>query len=147
MGLATATAAAAALSELTADQSGVGSAVFQAANKTGAPLGTAVLGSIASSVYLSHLHLAALPAAVADPVRGSIFGAAAVASRIHAPWVLASARSAFVQGMDAALVLGAAIALAGALLALLFLPAARDTAAAHHDLPSAESGGAGAAVA
>lgn len=145
IGLATATAAAAALSELTADQSGVGAAVFQAANKTGAPLGTAVFGSVASSVYLSHLHLAALPAAVADPVRGSIFGAAEAASRIHAPWLLASARAAFVHGMDAALVLGGGIALTGALLALLFLPAARDTASPHHDLPSTEAGGAAVA--
>ena len=107
--------------------------------------GTAVLGSIVSSVYLSHLHVAALPAAVADEVRGSIFGAAAVAGRIHAPWLLASARAAFVHGMDAALVLGAGIALTGALLALLFLPAARDTAPAHHDLPSTETGGAAVA--
>ncbi len=134
VGLATATAAAAALSQLSADESGVGSAVFQAANKTGAPLGTAVIGSVASAVYLSHLHLAGWPPAVVAAVRDSIFGAAAVAAQVHAPGLLHAARVAFVHGMDASLLVSSAIALAGALLALLFLPATRDTAPAQPDL-------------
>jgi DHA2 family multidrug resistance protein-like MFS transporter len=134
VGLTTATAAAAALSELSADESGIGSAVFQAANKTGAPLGTAVIGSVASAVYLSHLHLSGWPAAVVATARESIFGAASVAAQAHAPGLLHSAREAFVQGMGASLLVSGAIALVGALLALLFLPAARDTAPAQPDL-------------
>ncbi|MGZ4331424.1 MAG: MFS transporter [Solirubrobacteraceae bacterium] len=129
MGLALATASSAALSELSEEHSGVGSAVLQAVNKTGGPLGTAVLGSILSAGYLSGLQLAGLPAAAARAARESIFGAVAVAGRLHSPALLHSARTAFVQGMDHALMVSAGIAAAGAVLALLFLPGiARRTA-------------------
>ena len=141
VGLATATAAAAALSELSAEESGIGSAVFQAANKTGAPLGTAVIGSVASAVYLSHLHLVGWPAAVVAAVHDSIFGAASVAAQVHMPGLLRLAREAFVHGMDASLLVSAAVALVGALLALLFLPATRDTAPAQPDLAAVRCDG------
>jgi MFS transporter, DHA2 family, multidrug resistance protein len=122
MGLALATASSAALSELSEERAGIGSAVLQAVNKTGGPLGTAILGSILSAGYLVHLRLDALPAAAAHAARESIFGAVAVAGELHSPALLESARAAFVQGMDRSLVVSAGIAVAGAVLALLFLP-------------------------
>jgi len=122
MGLALATASSVALSELSEEHSGVGSAVLQAVNKTGGPLGTAVLGSILSSGYLAGLQLTGLPAAAVRVARESIFGAVAVAGRLGAPALLHSARVAFVHGLDQSLVVSAGIALAGMVLALLFLP-------------------------
>jgi EmrB/QacA subfamily drug resistance transporter len=126
MGLALATASSAALSELDQEHSAIGSAVLQAVNKTGAPLGAAVLGSILSAGYVAHLHLSGLPEAAAA-ARQSIFGAVALAQRLHSPALLRSARTAFTHGMGQSLLVSAVVAVAGALLALLFLP--RGTAA------------------
>jgi MFS transporter, DHA2 family, multidrug resistance protein len=122
MGLALATASSAALSHLSDERSGIGSAVLQAVNKTGGPLGTAVLGSILSAGYLAGLHVAGLPPAAAHAAEQSIFGAVAVAHRIGSQALLESARVAFVHGMDRSLMVSAGIAIAGAVLALLFLP-------------------------
>ena len=102
------------------EHSGVGSAVLQAVNKTGGPLGTAMLGSILSSAYLARPDLAGLPAAPPRAAaRESIFGGVAVADRLHSPALLHSARAAFVHGIDQSLLVSAGIAVAGALLALL----------------------------
>jgi hypothetical protein len=103
MGLALATATSAALSELSEERSGVGSAALQALNKMGGPLGTAILGSVLSSAYVTRLAVSGLPATAATAARQSIFGAAAVAHQIGSPALLDSARAAFVGGMDLAL--------------------------------------------
>src|SRR6266851_1714324 len=79
MGFAMATAASAALSELSPERSGVGSAVMQALQKVGGPFGTAILGSVLSSAYQAHLNLAGLPSAAANVVKESLFGGLAVA--------------------------------------------------------------------
>jgi MFS transporter, DHA2 family, multidrug resistance protein len=122
-GIAMATAMSAALVELSDEKSGVGAAVLQAVNKTGGPFGIAVLGSVLSTGYLSHLDLTGLPAPLRDAVRQSIFGGVAVASKLHSSALLASVKAAFVHGMDTALVVSAGIAVAGAVLAVVFLPA------------------------
>jgi len=122
MGVALATASSIALSELSEEHSGIGSAVLQAVNKTGGPLGTAVLGSILTSGYLAGLQLTGVPAEAAGVAKESIFGAVAVADRLHSPALLASARAAFVHGMDRSLVVCAGFAVVGMVLALLFLP-------------------------
>jgi DHA2 family multidrug resistance protein-like MFS transporter len=121
-GLAMATTMSAALVELTEEKSGVGSAVLQAVNKTGGPLGIAVLGSVLSEGYLARLHLSGLPATAAAAARASIFGGVAVAQRLHSASMLTSVRTAFVHGMDLALFVSAGIALAGAVLTVVFLP-------------------------
>ena len=122
-GIAMATAMSAALVELSADKSGVGSAVLQAVNKTGGPLGIAILGSVLSAGYLARLHLPGLPPAAAAAVRQSVFGGVAVAQKLHSAALLASVQAAFVHGMDMALLVSAGIALAGVVLTLVFLPA------------------------
>ncbi len=60
-GLALATAASAALVGLPKQNAGVGSAVMQAVQKTGAPLASAILGSVLIAGYQAQLHLAGLP--------------------------------------------------------------------------------------
>jgi Na+/melibiose symporter-like transporter len=121
-GLAMATAMSAALVELSEERSGIGSGVMQAVNKTGAPLGIAILGSVLSAGYLARLDLVGLPKAAAAAVRQSVFGGVAVGHRLHSPALLASVQQAFVHGMDLALLVSAAIALAGTVLTVLFLP-------------------------
>ncbi len=122
MGLTMATAASAALSELSPERSGVGSAVLQALQKLGGPLGAAILGSVLSTVYQAQLPLAGLPVATARVIRESLFAGIAVASQLRSVALLGSVRSAFVEGMDVALVVAAAIAVVGLILALVFMP-------------------------
>jgi EmrB/QacA subfamily drug resistance transporter len=137
MGLALATSMSAALAKLSKERAGVGAAALQAINKLGGPLGTAVLGSLLSTAYLAHLALAGLPAAAAAAARQSIFGAVAVAQKIHSPALLASAHTAFVNGMDLALLVSGAIALVGLALTVAFLPNA--TTAKTTDQPPAKA--------
>jgi Na+/melibiose symporter-like transporter len=122
VGIAMATAMSAALVELSEEKSGVGSAVMQAVNKTGGPLGIAILGSVLSAGYLARLDLVGLPATAVTAVRQSIFGGVTVARKLHSQALLASVHRAFVHGMDLALLVSAGIALAGLVLTVLFLP-------------------------
>ncbi|MBV8087038.1 MAG: DHA2 family efflux MFS transporter permease subunit [Chloroflexi bacterium] len=125
MGLTLATAAACALSELPEERSGVGSAVMQAAQKVGGPFGSAILGSVLSAGYVGHLDLAGLPPAAASAVRSGIFGGLAVGRQLGSAGLTGSVRAAFLQGMDAALMVSAGIAIAGLVLTLAFLPGRR----------------------
>lgn len=121
-GLTMATAASAALGELSEERAGVGSGVLQALKNTGAPLGTAILGSAVASGYVSHLHLSGLPPAAVQAARQSIFDGVAVARASHSAALLVSVRTAFVHGMDAALSVSVGFAVMGLALALVFLP-------------------------
>jgi hypothetical protein len=125
MGVALATAASAALGELTEERSGVGAAVMQALQKLGGPFGAAILGSVLSNVYRSGVDVSGLPGPAAAAVRASIFAGTALAGKLHSTALLASVRASFVHGMDAALLVSAAVGIAGMLLALAFLPARR----------------------
>jgi hypothetical protein len=131
VGIAMATTMSAALVELSEEKSGVGSGVMQAVNKTGAPLGIAILGSVLSAGYLARLDLVGLPAAAVAAVHQSVFGGVAVAQKLHSPALLTSVQRAFVHGMDLALLVSAGIALVGVVLTLLFLP---QTNASKHPL-------------
>ncbi len=122
MGIAFATSASAALKTVPSERSGVASALIQAMQKVGAPLGSAILGSVLVTGYQSQLMLAGLPAPLADAVRRSLFGGVAVAAKLHSAGLLESVRQAFVHGMDVALIVSAVIAAIGMLVSLAFLP-------------------------
>jgi EmrB/QacA subfamily drug resistance transporter len=122
LGLAMATTSSTALAELPRDQAGVGSAVLQALNKVGGPLGSAVLGSVLASAYVARLDLSRLPAAAAAAARKSVFGGDAVGHALRSSTLTKSVHLAFVHGMDASLSVSAGIAFAGVLFALVFLP-------------------------
>ena len=122
-GLTMATAASVALAELSEERAGVGSGVLQALKNTGAPLGSAILGSTLISAYESRLHLAGLPPVAAHAVRQSIFGGVEVARLLGSPSLLISVRAAFVHGTDVALLVSVGFALLGFVVSLLFLPA------------------------
>jgi hypothetical protein len=139
MGMALATAASAALSQLSAERSGVGSALMQAVQKIGVPFGVAILGSILNTGYQSHLDLAGLPAAASQAVKASVFAGVALANQLGSASILTMVRSAFVSGMDMMLVACVVVALVGVLLSSAFLP--RRTAAGHHpELKSTQIG-------
>ena len=108
--------------------SGMGSASNAVALQVGGALGVAVVGSVLSTRYQDHMTAALaghLPAAVTQTVLGSLGGALAVAAHAGgaAGALLAhTARAAFMSGTGVALAVGAAVALAGAVLVLARLP-------------------------
>lgn len=139
-GLNLATTASAALAGMPKESAGVASGVMQAVQKAGAPLSAAVLGSVLASGYHAQLHLAGLPTATASAVRSSVFAGIALAHEAGSPALLDQVRSAFVHGIDAMLWVSAGLAVAGIVLALLFLPW-RATAAATGTASKVRQGG------
>jgi EmrB/QacA subfamily drug resistance transporter len=109
MGLAMTPATAAITDALPKEKQGVGSAMNDLARELGGALGIAVLGSLLQSTYRAHLEVGGLPQPVADKARDSL----ALAARLG-PQVAQSAQSAFVDGMQYALLGGAAAVLAAA---------------------------------
>jgi hypothetical protein len=83
------------------------------------------------------LHLAGVPARVADAVRDSVFAGVAAAQQLGSVSLLHSVRTAFVDGMDVMLWVCAGIAVAGIVLALVFLPGRAAAAAATQAEPAA----------
>ena len=122
LGLAMPIAANAALAPLSEERSGVGSALLMTLRQVGGSIGVAILGTVLSSGYTARLDLTGLPAQVADAVKDSVNTGVAVARAMHLPALFDSVRDAFVYGMDSALWVCGGVALAGVLLALLFLP-------------------------
>jgi DHA2 family multidrug resistance protein-like MFS transporter len=113
----------AALGALSAETSGVGSGLIQAMRQVGGAIGVAVLGTVLSSGYRDQVDVSGLPGAAADTVRDSAASGVVVAGRLGDSGLLHSVQSAFTHGMDLSLLVSAVIALAGVVLALVFLPA------------------------
>ncbi|WP_410593494.1 DHA2 family efflux MFS transporter permease subunit [Amycolatopsis sp. lyj-23] len=111
-----------AMGALTEGRSGAGSALIQVLRQVGGTIGVAVLGTVLNGVYRDGVATAGLPAPVAEAARGSASAAVAVAEKLHLPSLAGSARAAFTDGMAATLWVCAGLGVAGALLALLFLP-------------------------
>jgi MFS transporter, DHA2 family, multidrug resistance protein len=122
LGLAMPQAMNAALAALSAERSGSGSALISAMRQVGATIGVAVLGTVLSTGYHNRLNLAGLPATVAATARSSVAAGVGVAHLAGSAALLENVRAAFVHGMDIMLWACAGIALASALLALIFLP-------------------------
>ena len=106
----------------------VGSAVNDTTRTAGGTLGVAVLGSLLSSGYRGDMDAvtAGLPAPAKAAAQDSLAGALAVAGRIGGSAgdrLAGAAQDAFMTGMHTAALAAAAVALAGALVALAFLPA------------------------
>jgi MFS transporter, DHA2 family, multidrug resistance protein len=112
----------AALSALSAERSGSGSALISALRQVGATIGVAVLGTVLGTVYRAHLNVNGLPAAAAAAAKSSVVAGVGVAHALGSASLLYSARTAFVQGMNTMLWVCAGIAVASAVLALIFLP-------------------------
>ncbi|MGH9212305.1 MAG: MFS transporter [Acidimicrobiales bacterium] len=111
-------------------KAGVGSAVNDTTRELGGAFGVAVLGSVVSSTYGPQVRDAVagspLPATAVEAVSDQIGAAIETAGQIGGEpgRLLAEAASgAFVDGMSTAMVIGALVMAAGAVLVALFLPA------------------------
>jgi MFS transporter, DHA2 family, multidrug resistance protein len=124
-GMAMAAAVSVAISQLSAERSATGSAVVQVFQKTAGPFGTAIMGSVLAAGYQSHLDASGLAPAVAAAARHSVYSGLAVAQNLDSAPLADVVRAAFVHGMDASLLVSAAIAVVGAVLTVAFLPGAR----------------------
>jgi EmrB/QacA subfamily drug resistance transporter len=122
-GLSLAPAMDAVLGELPPERSGAGSALTQAFRQVGGAFGVALLGSVLAAAYTGRLDVSGLPAPAAHAAHDSISGAVAVAGQMHDTALRASAGAAYIHAMDTVLLVCAAVAVLGAVLAGLLLPA------------------------
>jgi EmrB/QacA subfamily drug resistance transporter len=115
------------------DKAGIGSAMNDTTRQVGGALGVAILGSLTNAAYRSSIAGAAvvksLPAPVRSAVQDSVGGALTATKAMAgsagsvAAQVSSLADQAFVHAMSSTLVIASGIALLGALVALVFLPA------------------------
>jgi EmrB/QacA subfamily drug resistance transporter len=146
MGTAMAPATDSIMGAVPRDKAGIGSAMNDTTRQIGGALGVAILGSITNAAYQSSVGksaaVRALPAPVQSAVHDSVGGAVAVTKAMTgtassvAGQLSSIANHAFVHAMSNTLVIASGIALLGALVALVFLPArAAEEVAPVLDLP------------
>jgi EmrB/QacA subfamily drug resistance transporter len=147
MGTAMAPATDSIMGAVPRDKAGIGSAMNDTTRQIGGALGVAILGSITNSAYRSSVGgsaaVRALPVPVQSAVHDSVGSALAATKAMAgsasslATQVTAVADHAFVHAMSNTLVIASGIALLGALVALVYLPAraAADAVAPVVDLP------------
>jgi len=133
IGLTSAPATESIMGAVSRRKAGVGSAVNDSTRLIGGTLGVAVIGSVYASVYGSHLTAtmpAAVPGRVAAVAHQSVGAAYLAAGKIAALGHPALAQAlqhaaahAFLRGLTVGAIVAGAVAAAGALLAVLFLPA------------------------
>ena len=139
MGLTSAPATEAIMGVVPKAKAGVGSAINDATRLLGGTLGVAVIGSVYASLFASRLTNAlprGLAAAAVRTAHASVGAALTVAGKIgqagHPALAVAihnAAHSAFFAGFGAANYLAAGVAGAGAVMALMLLPAQPNTGA------------------
>jgi EmrB/QacA subfamily drug resistance transporter len=133
MGLTSAPATEAIMGAVSLRHAGVGSAVNDSTRLLGGTLGVAIIGSVFLSLYgsgLTHRIPPALPGRLAAVAHQSVGAAFAVSGKLSAAGYPAlgqalhqAASHAFMHGLSAGCLVAAGVAAAGALAALLFLPA------------------------
>jgi hypothetical protein len=128
MGFAMAPATEAIMGSLPRAKAGIGSAMNDVVREVSGTLAIAVLGSVLASAYSGGMTGAVegLPSNAAGAASDSVGGAHAVAASVGgdaASALVTASNHAFVNAMSTTSVIAAAIAIAGALIATLFLPA------------------------
>ncbi len=132
------------------DKAGVGSAVNDATRLLGGTLGVAVIGSVYASLYASRLTSAlpsALPKTLSRVAHESVGAALEVAARLGhsdraglAGELHKAASGAFIHGLSAGCLVAGGVAVAGAIMAALLLPAQPTQASAGADSAGPEHG-------
>ena len=140
MGLTSAPATESIMGAVSRRQAGVGSAVNDSTRLLGGTLGVAVIGSVYASLYGSRL-TASLPAGLPAPGLGHRAPVARRRVRGGRPgarpaWRLGravhdAATNAFIHGLSIGCLVAGGVAAAGAILAVLFLPAQPASPAVH----------------
>ena len=145
MGLSSAPATESIMGAISRAKAGVGSAVNDSTRLVGGTLGVAVIGSVYASVYASGLTAtmpAHVPGSIVSIAHQSVGAAYAAAGQIAALGHPAlgqalqhAAANAFLRGLTVSCLVAGAVAAAGAILAVLFLPAqpAQAPRPAHRD--------------
>ncbi len=115
------------MSSVPRDKAGVGSAMNDTTREVGTTLGVAVLGSILSSGYTSNLGsaVAGLPAGARNIAEGSLAGALGVARDLggtQGAALIDAAKSAWSDGLQLSMLIGAGIVLVAAVIAARYLP-------------------------
>lgn len=125
----TSPATEAVMGSVTREKAGVASAVNDTSREVGGTLGVAVVGSVFASLYgpaiLDKLKGLPIPKAGLDAAESSMAAALAVAERAPEQGrdvVVQAARDAFMHGWATACIVAACVAIAGSLMALVFLP-------------------------
>jgi len=133
LGLTITPAMDAVLGEIPEEHRGSGTALTMALRQVGGALGVAVLGSLASAAYTGRLDVGGLPAPAADAARDSVAGGMAVARALGSRALENDVAGAYVHAMTVVLLTTAGLALAGAVLAALRLPARGEFPAAERE--------------
>jgi EmrB/QacA subfamily drug resistance transporter len=137
MGLTSGPATESIMGAISRSRAGVGSAVNDATRLIGGTLGVAVLGSVYDSVYGARLTAATpagVPAQVAALAHQSVGAAYAAAASLPGgaggpghpvigPALRLAATNAFLRGLTVSALVAGGVAAAGAVIAVLFLPA------------------------
>ena len=128
MGLTMSPATEAIMGSLPPAKAGIGSAMNDVVREVAGTLGIAVLGSILASGYSGSMDsaVAGLPADAAAAASDSVGAADQVAAQMGGSGgadLIASAHQAFVDAMSTTASIAAAIAITGAVIAAVFLPA------------------------
>src|SRR5215468_8459518 len=149
LGLTSAPATESIMGAISTAKAGVGSAVNDSTRLIGGTLGVAVIGSVYASVYGSRLTAttpAAVPAQAAAVAHQSIGAAYAAAGKIAALGHPAlghalhhASTNAFLRGLIIGALVAGGVAAAGAVLAVLFLPAQPASPAPEPAEPAHES--------
>jgi EmrB/QacA subfamily drug resistance transporter len=127
MGTAMAPATDSIMGSLPLAKAGVGSAMNDTTRQVGGALGVAILGSVLASSYGAAMEpvVGQLPADAAATATDSIGGAVAVGSQIGEAGLelIRAASEAFIDGMNAAVWVAVGVALLGAIVTWVYLPA------------------------
>ncbi|TML12140.1 MAG: DHA2 family efflux MFS transporter permease subunit [Actinobacteria bacterium] len=129
MGLASAPATESIMGSLPKAKAGVGSAVNDTTRELGGAFGVAIVGSVLSSLYAARLGDrldGTVPTPSLDAAKQSMGAALAVGHQVggsDGARIIGAARDAFVHAMTRASLITAVFALAGAAVALRWLPA------------------------
>ena len=128
MGLAMAPATESIMGALPAAEAGVGSAMNDTTREVGSVLGIAIIGSVVASAYTAGLAdaTASLPRGARDAAQESLGAAVGVAHQlggIEGGQLARTAQEAFISAASHGLLIAAAVAVLGALIAWRALPA------------------------
>lgn len=89
-----------AISALTQERSGVGSALLMAMRQVGGVLGVAILGAVLNAGYRNNLTLDELPAEAAEIAQRNVSAGMAVARQVGSDSLVHSVKASFVGGMS-----------------------------------------------
>ncbi|BBI36412.1 DHA2 family efflux MFS transporter permease subunit [Cohnella abietis] len=110
-----------AMSALSAERSGVGSALIMAMRQVGGTIGVAILGTVLSTGYRAKLEIEGLQSDIAKVVQRSVSAGVEVAQQMDSTKLLDSVHSSFVHGMNLTLMVSGGVAALGLVLTLVFL--------------------------